>query len=286
MIRNTRKNRHRSTTSNKWHHNSRQKKTLSRKQAMRTRNKKKIRKLNIIPNKRAGQNFLTSQQVISKEINALKISRSDTILEIGSGTGNLTRALCSVADHVILIEKDKRFKHTLFAMAKNAADTCRTKVIWGDAADPETLQHIRFTKVIGNLPYNMTLPIIFTLLETQTFHTGVFIIQKELAERLTARPGQSGYARISVYVQSFANIKVLETVKPGAFTPQPAVESSMIILKPHTQDFIQPLKQQHQHYAEFLKQCFANRTHTLPYFTQPAYKANWKEFVEVFLDSV
>ncbi|MFW5720197.1 MAG: 16S rRNA (adenine(1518)-N(6)/adenine(1519)-N(6))-dimethyltransferase RsmA [Candidatus Dojkabacteria bacterium] len=286
MARNTRKNSHAGTTSNKRHHNSRQRKTSSRKQAMRTRNKKIIRKLNIIPNKSAGQNFLTSQRVISKEINALNMSRSDTILEIGPGTGNLTKALCSVTNHVILIEKDKRFKRSLFEIAKNSANTCRIKVIWGDATDPETLQQIRFTRVIGNLPYNLTLPIIFTLLETQTFHTGVFIIQKELAERLTARPGQSGYGRISVYVQSFANIKVLETVKPGAFNPQPAVDSSMMILKPHTQEFIQPLKQQHQHYAEFLKQCFVNRTHTLPYFTRPAYKANWKEFVEVFLDSV
>jgi 16S rRNA (adenine1518-N6/adenine1519-N6)-dimethyltransferase len=172
-----------------------------------------------------GQNFLTDEAVLDTEISCAEISTADTVLEVGAGTGNLTERLARRAGHVIAIEYDRRFRARLEGLAETHGNVI---LIWGDAL-AATLPP--FSKVVANLPYQVALPIMLRLLD-HSFDSGVLIIQKEMAQRICAGPGDSGYGRVSVTVQRLARAELLGDVPSSAFSPPPRVDSAIVRIRP------------------------------------------------------
>lgn len=180
----------------------------------------------IKPRHEHGQNFLTRGSVLAREIEYAAVTAEDHVLEIGPGIGHLTDMLADKAWHVTAIELDEQFRPILDELRRRHGNL---DVLWGDAA---TLAFPSFTKVVANLPYSVSLPLIFKLLEHE-FTAGVLVIQERLARRLAAKPGQPGYSRISVLAQQTATLQVMEVVKARDFHPPPEVDSAMLRLRRH-----------------------------------------------------
>ena len=182
--------------------------------------------------KSLGQNFLVDQNLQRKIVEALDPSPSDTVLEIGPGRGALTRHLLDRVGRLILVELDDHLAASLQAE-------------WGDRPNVD-VRHQDFLKtdlaslteepssllVIGNIPYNITAPIIFKLLERPRPRDIVLMVQREVAERLVAPAGTSEYGALSVGVRSVADIESVLRVPRTAFRPQPRVDSSVVRITP------------------------------------------------------
>ena len=172
-----------------------------------------------------GQNFLTDTASLDAEIGYAKVAATDTVLEIGAGTGNLTERLAARAGQVIAIEYDRRFRQRLDELARAHGNI---ELIWGDAV---AVRLPRFDKVVANLPYRVALPVIMRLLD-HPFDRAVLIVQKDMAQKVCAGPDEAGYGRVSVTVQRLARAELLEVVAASAFSPPPRVDSAMLRLTP------------------------------------------------------
>lgn len=171
-----------------------------------------------------GQHFLTNRNILKRSLEYAKVTRDDEVLEIGPGPGNLTELLAQSAGRVHSIEIDEGFKPVLSELQSRYSNL---SIIWGDALQ---ITFPRFNKIVANLPYRPSLPLIFKFLE-YNFHTAILVIQSRLARRLAATSGQEGYSRISVVSQRLASFRILETVKREEFAPPPDVDSSMIRIR-------------------------------------------------------
>jgi 16S rRNA (adenine1518-N6/adenine1519-N6)-dimethyltransferase len=171
-----------------------------------------------------GQHFLTRREILERSLEYAKVNAEDDVLEVGPGPGTLTELLAQSARRVFSIEIDRKFEPGLSALQARYPNL---SIIWGDALEVE---FPRFNKIVANLPYRPSLPLIFKFLE-RGFHTAVLVIQSRLAKRLAAAAGDDGYSRISVVTQRIAALRVLETVKPECFSPPPDVDSAMIRLR-------------------------------------------------------
>ena len=178
----------------------------------------------IRPKKKLGQNFLTDNAVLRREVACANITAGDTVLEIGAGIGNLTRLLLERAGQVVAVEQDRQFVPYLKDLQRQHE---HLKVIWGDAL---TVDFPRFDKAVANLPYQVALPIVFKLLN-QRFERAVLMLPKRLAQRLCATVGQQGYSRIGVTVGRLAQVEWIEQVGKDAFFPRPEVESALVLIK-------------------------------------------------------
>lgn len=172
---------------------------------------------------RRGQHFLVDDRIAQRQVAYAELSRDDVVLEIGAGKGALTRRLAAAADHVVAIEIDS----SLAAMLDGLENV---EVVQGDALAVD-FDALGFNKVVANLPYQISSPVTFKLLE-QDFDLGVLMYQKEFAERLVAAPDTDSYARLSVMAQYAADWELLETVSPGAFHPPPRVQSAVVRMAP------------------------------------------------------
>jgi 16S rRNA (adenine1518-N6/adenine1519-N6)-dimethyltransferase len=176
---------------------------------------------------RLGQHFLIDSSVAQREITYASITKKDVVLEIGPGKGIITRLLAEKAKQVIAIEIDPRLATPLTTMLpKNVT------VICADALSVDFHSLPRFTKIVSNLPFEISSPIMFKFLET-SFSVGVLIFQKDFAERLVASPGTKDYSRLTVGVSYKASCRILETIPRTCFSPPPKVDSSMVELKPY-----------------------------------------------------
>jgi 16S rRNA (adenine1518-N6/adenine1519-N6)-dimethyltransferase len=183
--------------------------------------------------KELGQHFLVDEAILRREVEHAEISPSDVVLEIGAGPGNLTELLAATGARVVAIEADPQFRPALSALEKRHPNL---EVVWGDATE---VGLPAFTRAVGNLPYRVALPLILTIIENR-FSAGVFMVQRDLGERLCAEPGGRGYGRISVTAQRRASFEPLETVGPEAFVPPPAVESMLVRVVPRGESFAVP----------------------------------------------
>ena len=183
--------------------------------------------------KRFGQNFLTDVSVIDGIVQAISPQPGDTLVEIGPGLGALTEPVAEVAEHLHVVELDrdlaKRLRHHPFLNQK-------LTVHEGDALKFDFHQLVSNggkLKVFGNLPYNVSTPLIFHLLSYQDIIENMhFMLQKEVVERMASGPGSKTYGRLSVMTQYYcAAIPVFE-VPPTAFKPAPKVDSAVIRLIP------------------------------------------------------
>lgn len=186
--------------------------------------------------KRFGQNFLHDAHVIRKIVQAIAPQPDQHLLEIGPGQGALTIPLINSGATLDVVELDRDLAGWL---QNHFADCERFTLHLGDVLkfDPHTLtQTPRSLRVIGNLPYNISTPCLFHLLESESLIDDMtFMLQKEVVQRLAATPDDDEYGRLSVMVQYFCTVEHLFDVPPGAFKPAPKVTSAIVRLRPHRQ---------------------------------------------------
>ncbi len=179
----------------------------------------------IAPKKNLGQHYLTDQSKLNYIAN-YSTSISKQIIEIGPGTGQLTKKLIEFgASDIIAIEKDSRFLNLLNELNN-------VKVINEDILKSKFECLPDDYIMVGNLPYNISAPIIIKFTKhIQTFKNAVFLIQKEVADKITSKCNERNYGRISCFIQSVADVKKILHVPPGCFFPAPKVDSEVISIK-------------------------------------------------------
>jgi 16S rRNA (adenine1518-N6/adenine1519-N6)-dimethyltransferase len=182
------------------------------------------------PKKRLGQHFLTDQGLLARIADALGATRADTVIEIGPGRGALTEQLLTRAGRVIAIELDRELAPML---ADRWRDEPRFTMVEGDvlAQDLGALAGGPYL-LVGNVPYNITTPILFHALRPPRPARAVYLVQREVAERIAAAPGSEAYGALSVNLQALARAELLFGVSAKAFKPPPKVESAVIRVLP------------------------------------------------------
>jgi 16S rRNA (adenine1518-N6/adenine1519-N6)-dimethyltransferase len=177
--------------------------------------------------RRLGQHFLSDRRILERIADALGPTADDTVLEIGAGPGGLTEALAGRAGKLVAIEKDADLVPALRQKvpAATIVEADALEADWHAIAGPEFL-------VAGNIPYNITSPLIDKALAPPRPRRIVFLVQKEVADRVGAAPGGEAYGALSVGVQAVALAERLFTVPAGAFHPRPKVDSAVLRLTP------------------------------------------------------
>jgi len=184
------------------------------------------------PKKSLGQNFLVDGNLQRKIVEALHLDPHDEVLEIGPGKGALTQHLAGRCRSLILVELDRSLAAEL--EVKYGGDE-GIRVITGDILDvrPETLtSRVDQLKIVGNIPYNITSPILFHLLTPPRPKEIFVMVQKEVGERALAAPGTSSFGALTVGIQTVAEVKRVLKVPATAFRPVPAVESMVVRVRP------------------------------------------------------
>ncbi len=187
-----------------------------------------INETGVVPKKSKGQNFLTDERVAQRHIDYACIEKGDRVLEVGPGLGILTNILAERSDDVTCIELDE-------TLADYIEETYgdRIKLIRGDAMK---VDFPPFDKFVSNLPYSISTPVIFKLLE-HDFKKAVVMVQKEFAERMVADVGLPDYSRLTVNMFYRADCKILETVPASRFKPRPKVDSALVEIVPRPAPF-------------------------------------------------
>lgn len=187
--------------------------------------------------KKYGQNFLIDTHVLEKIIRAADITKDDFVLEIGPGIGTLTQYLCESAREVVAVEIDKMLIPILedTLSAYDNITVLNEDILKVDLASlVKEYNNNRPIKVVANLPYYITTPIIMDLFEKHIPLAGVTVmIQKEVADRIKAMPGSKDYGALSLAVQYYAEPYIAANVPPNCFMPRPKVGSAVINLKPY-----------------------------------------------------
>ena len=207
-----------------------------------------------------GQNFLNDQRVLHKIVEACAFTPQDTVVEIGPGKGSLTRLLAPRVKALHAVEYDKGLVEGL---------SCPNVFV----GHPVTIIHSDFlkwnfddvphpVKVIGNIPYYISTPIIESLLKHRAHITEAFLtVQKEFGERLAAKPGGKDYGSLSCFVQYYADVKVLFKIKNTCFTPPPKVDSCFVRLAFHLKPAYHPKGEQKM--FTVIRTAFAQRRKTI-----------------------
>lgn len=183
--------------------------------------------------KAKGQNFLTAAWVPEQIAEDSGIDRTTGVLEIGPGIGPLTQQLCLRAGRVCAVEVDTRLEPIL---AQTVGEFDNLEVLWGDvlkqdipALVQQKLPGLRLV-ACANLPYYITSPILTALLEAKCFDAVTVMVQKEVAQRIAAKPGTADYSAFTVFCQYYAEPEILFDVPPNCFLPQPKVTSAVVTL--------------------------------------------------------
>lgn len=192
------------------------------------------------PRKRFGQNFLESESVIRRIVGAIAPAREDRIVEIGPGLGALTEPLLERVDRLDVVELDRDLAGSL---AERLGHPAGLEIHSADALrfDFAALAADRPLRIVGNLPYNISTPLLFHLLDQADAAQGSirdmhFMLQKEVVDRICAEPGTKAWGRLGVMTQLRAETSRLFTVPPGAFRPAPKVDSAIVRIVPRTLD--------------------------------------------------
>ena len=182
-----------------------------------------------VARKRFGQNFLVDSGIINAIIGAIDPQRGDTLVEIGPGLGAITEPLLARLDHLHVVEIDR----DLIARLRKQHPSTRMTIHEGDALAFDFASIGSDLRLVGNLPYNISTPLLFHLAE----YVGIvrdmhFMLQKEVVERMVALPGESDFSRLSVMLQYRFHLEWLIDVPPESFDPPPKVQSAVVRLIP------------------------------------------------------
>ena len=208
--------------------------------------------------KRFGQNFLQDTRIINDIVNAVRPQPGDVVIEIGPGLAAITGPLAKKLDklHVVEIDRD------IVSRLKTLPFADKLVIHEGDVLQFDFNSVAGKKKIVGNLPYNISTPLLFRLSEVADDVADMpFMLQKEVVERMTARPKTNDYGRLSVMLQYFFEMETLIDVPPESFDPAPKVDSAVVRMIPakhrigETQDF--------GHFAKLVKQAFAQRRKTI-----------------------
>lgn len=190
------------------------------------------------PRKRFGQHFLRDERVLEAIVDALGPLADRTVIEIGPGRGVLTDRLVERARRVVAIEIDRDLVQHL---RTRYADRTNVTIVEADVLQTSLAELAQGPYVLaGNVPYYITTPILFHALQIPRPDVAVYLVQKEVADRAAAPPGDKVYGALSVNVQAFANVEVIRRVPRGAFQPAPTVDSAVIRVTPRAEALIKP----------------------------------------------
>ncbi len=199
-----------------------------------------LRAYDIKPTKSLGQNFLNDLEVVREIVSIAELTKDDAVIEIGPGLGVMTSMLSAEAGFVVAVEIDTKLLKVLepLRLAKGNIEIINSDILKLDIKKDIIEKYIepngfKNVKVVANLPYYITTPIAMKFLEENVpnLDTLVFMVQKEVADRMTAGPGGKEYGALSVAVGYFAEGKTAFKVPPSAFTPRPNVDSAVVRLK-------------------------------------------------------
>lgn len=215
-----------------------------------------------VARKRFGQHFLHDKQIIQRLVDVIHPTPGQHLVEIGPGQGALTLPILKIIGQLDVVELDWDL---IPALKIRCLGKGALIVHQGDALefDFKTLiQDSESLRIIGNLPYNISTPLIFHLLEYAPHITDMhFMLQKEVVDRLAAQPGDHAYGRLSIMVQYHCQVTSLFYVPPSAFYPPPQVDSSVVRLIPYQE--IPYRVQNYEHFATLVKLAFSHRRKTL-----------------------
>ena len=207
------------------------------------------------PRKRLGQHFLVDRAALERIADALAPTSNDTVVEIGPGRGALTDLLSARAKRVVAIELDR---HLIPYLRQRYAAAGNVEIIERDVLD------VRLADVAGddfllagNVPYYITTPILFHALEAPRPKRAVYLVQREVAERIAAPPGSRTYGALSVNVQGFADAELIARVSAGAFRPPPSVESAIVRLTPRSEPVVSA--EAEGKFRSLVQECFGLR---------------------------
>lgn len=193
--------------------------------------------------KNLGQNFLVDLNAIQGIVQAAEIGQDDQVIEIGPGIGSLTEQLLLAGAKVFAYEVDDTLPEILYnelpSKVNGATLNARFRLLMKDILQADFKHDLagffdlnKPIKVVANLPYYITTPIIFFLNKAMNFSSLTLMMQKEVAERLQAKPNNKNYGPLTIAVQTEMSVKIALTVKSSSFIPQPKVDSSVVVLKP------------------------------------------------------
>lgn len=215
--------------------------------------------------KRFGQNFLIDDMVIERIVDSINPQRDDNIIEIGPGLGAITKLLLQSTETLNVIELDRHIIPKLLFNCRNEGTPIVHEMDvlkFNFHKFREKCSSQKKLRVVGNLPYNISTPVLFLLLkdrvDIQDMH---FMLQKEVVERIAAHSGNKTYGRLSVMIQTYFKATPLFLVPPFAFDPPPKVESAILRLEPDDR-FSQQIKD-HKSYEDLIRMAFSQRRKTI-----------------------
>ena len=210
------------------------------------------------PKKRFGQHFLTDRHYLERIARAIDAKPGESMVEIGPGTGVLTAELARSIDRLHVVEIDRELAAGLAARFPGT----RVVVHRADALEFDFAQLPAPLRVVGNLPYNVSTPILFRMAEVaERLRDCVFMLQKEVVERMVADPATPEYGRLSVMLQYRFAMDLVLRVPPGAFTPPPKVDSALVRMQPL--DANRPRARDDERFAAIVAAAFSQRRKTL-----------------------
>jgi len=185
------------------------------------------------PKKKFGQNFLRNRGAVEKIVGAIEARPDEIVLEIGPGEGVLTGKLVELDNRVIAIEVDPDLLPGLRARFGDRLELRNEDAVVAEL--PRTPY-----RAVGNLPYNVGTPILRRVIADAHCRRAVFMLQKEVADRVVAKPGTEAYGYLTLYVQAFASARILMTLDPRSFHPPPKVRSAVVVLDPRDPGLVSP----------------------------------------------
>src|SRR5713226_9385110 len=182
------------------------------------------------PKKKWGQHFLRNRGAVMRIVEAVEPAPDDVVVESGPGEGVLTEKLAELPNELMAVEIDPELSDRLRAQFGDRITLVNEDAI--DAPPPA-----RPYRAVGNLPYNAGTPILRRIVADPNCRRAVFMLQKEVADRLVAKPGDEAYGYLTLHVQLFASAKTLMTLEPRSFYPPPKVRSAVVVLNPSPKAF-------------------------------------------------
>ncbi len=242
----------------------------------------------LAPHRKWGQNFLSDENIARKIVEYCRLESDDYVVEIGPGLGALTPVLAARCQRLLAVEIDRGMEMPLREALK---DTPNAQLLFADIlgvdleshiAEAFQLEELPSFKVCGNIPYNITSPIIFSLLQScPHLVRAVLMIQKEVAERLLAKPGSKDYGLLTLSVRYHCDVEYLTTVSKHCFYPQPEVESAVVALTPIAGKRVKVADE--AMLFEFMRACFQKRRKTMLNNCSGFFRRN-KEEIALVLD--